>query len=63
MNNGENISAISYEQRTETIMNGARILETEIDGYGIKLVLDNGYVLNYDATDGGYSSWTIEQEK
>lgn len=56
------IKAVSYEEKTEKIMNGAKIVKTEIDGYGMKLVLDNGYVLDYDASDGGHSYWSIEKE-
>lgn len=56
------VKALSYEEKTEKIMNGAKIVKTEIDGYGIKLMLGNGYVLNYDASDGGNSCWSIEKE-
>lgn len=38
------------------------ILKAEVDGFGIKLVLDNGTTFYYDASDGGCSLWEIEKE-
>ena len=35
------------------------ILKAEVDGFGIKLVMDNDTTFYYDASDGGYSSWEI----
>lgn len=58
----DTLNVLSYEEKTEKIMNGAKIIKTEINGYGIKLVLDNGYMLDYDASDGGCSYWSIEKE-
>lgn len=38
------------------------ILKAEVDGFGVKLVLDNGTTFYYDASDGGYSLWEIAKE-
>lgn len=38
------------------------ILKAEVDGFGVRLVLDNGTTFDYDASDGGYSLWEIAKE-
>lgn len=38
------------------------ILKAEVDGFGIRLVLDNGTMFDYDASDGGCSLWEITKE-
>ena len=38
------------------------ILKAEVDGAGIRLVLDNGTTFDYDASDGGCSLWEITKE-
>ena len=42
---------------------GKTIQEIEITGYGITLVTTDGMRLEYNASDGGYSSWTIEKDE
>ena len=51
------------ESFDEAMMEGRRITEARIDGFGIKLVLDNEFVFEYDASDGGYSDWEIRRLK
>ena len=36
---------------------GKTILAAEVDGFGIKLVFDDGSIFNYSASDGGYSTY------
>lgn len=40
---------------------GKTISEIEVDGYGITLVTEDGCLLEYNASDGGYSSYEITQ--
>lgn len=35
------------------------IIKAEVDGFGIKLYLDDGNVFDYDSSDGGYSGWEV----
>ena len=44
-------------------MIGHTIEKLEVSGYGITLVTDNGLRFEYEASDGGYSTWyTYEEE-
>lgn len=47
----------------ENALIGAVIIDAEVDGYRIRLVLDNGKTFYYEATDGGYSCWDIEEKR
>lgn len=40
-------------------LQGKVIKSIEIDGNGIELVTEDGYCLEYSASDGGYSCWDI----
>lgn len=40
---------------------GETICAISIDGDGVFLETDGGYKLHYDASDGGYSCWSIEK--
>jgi len=44
---------------TNNALIGKKIINADVNGYGIRLELDNGSIFEYDATDGGYSSWEI----
>lgn len=46
----------------ELELQGKIIKSIDIDGHGILLATEDGYRLEYWASDGGYSSWSIEQE-
>lgn len=41
------------------VLIGKRIDEIEIDGFGILMTMDDGTVLDYVASDGGYSNYDI----
>lgn len=38
-------------------MIGKTIIGGYVDGFHIMLVFDDGAIFEYDASDGGYSSW------
>ena len=40
---------------------GKTVLFMDVDGYGITIEFTDGTVFNYMATDGGYSSWEIDE--
>lgn len=48
-----------YEEETRKELLGRIIKDVEIDGFGIRLELLGGKVLEYSASDGGYSCWEI----
>lgn len=48
---------------TEKALIGATIIDAEVSGYGIKLLLDSGKTLDYESSDGGYSCWEIAEEE
>lgn len=46
----------------ETKLIGKTIKTAEVNGYGIHIEFDDGSIFHYDATDGGYSSYGIEEK-
>lgn len=58
---GRNWKGRRMNEWEEAVLEGATIIKAEVDGYGIVLRLDNGYVFEYDATDGGYSTYSLEK--
>lgn len=44
----------------EEVLKDKKIKEIEITGAGITLLTEDGLLLNYIASDGGYSSWEIK---
>lgn len=46
----------------ENALVARKILKAEVDGFGVRLVLDNGTIFDYDASDGGCSLWEIVKE-
>lgn len=42
---------------------GKKIKEITIDGYSLFIVTEDGIELEYQASDGGYSSWEIKEVK
>lgn len=47
----------------EEVLVGRTILKAEVDGFVVRLVLDNGTTFEYEASDGGCSSWEIVKEE
>ncbi len=41
---------------------GRKIVKADVNGYGIELILDDGSIFLYDASDGGYSTYGFEDE-
>jgi len=48
-----------YEERTKKAIIGKKVVDLDINGFGIRLSLDDGTVLDYESSDGGYSCWGI----
>lgn len=48
---------------TEKALIGKKIINADVSGYGIRLELDDGSIFEYDASDGGYSSWEISNKE
>lgn len=46
----------------ENMLIGKKIKEIEVNGFEIHLVTEDGIVLDYSASDGGYSNWEIYDE-
>ena len=51
-----------YEKRTKEALEGRRIVKAEVDGFVVRLVLDDNSVFDYEASDGGYSCWELDHE-
>lgn len=44
-------------------LEGKKITKADINGFGIILRFDDGTTFYYDATDGGYSSYELEESE
>lgn len=42
---------------------GKKIKDIDVNGYGVVLTLENGTQLIYEATDGGFSTYRIINDK
>ena len=51
---------MTYEEETSQKIVGKTIGKAEITGHGVDLWFTDGTVLNYSASDGGYSSWSVK---
>ena len=49
--------ASKHEAETNQRLRGRTIKKAKVTGHGIDLVLDDGSIFEYNASDGGYSSW------
>ena len=45
----------------ESDLIGKTIKAIDIDGYGLLITFSDGTILEYDASDGGYSCWGITE--
>lgn len=52
-----------HETDTSKLLVEKTIRRAEVTGYGVKLVMSDGTVLDYDSSDGGYSTWTVYKIK
>lgn len=50
---------MTYSEETNKRLVGRTILQADVNGHGMTLVLDNGVRLEYFASDGGYSCWEL----
>jgi len=48
---------------TNKALIGKKIINADVNGDGIRLELDDGSIFEYDASDGGYSSWEISNKE
>ena len=49
----------NYARKTANALIGKRIKALELDGSYVRLTCDDNTVLDYSASDGGYSCWTV----
>ena len=52
-----------YQTRVQKQLIGKTISSAEIDGFGLNLKFTDGSELDYNATDGGYSTFEITEPK
>lgn len=52
-----------YQTRVQEQLTGKTISSAEIDGFGINHKFTDGTELDYNATDGGYSTFDITELK
>lgn len=48
-----------YAYKTANALVGKKIRALELNGHYVHLTCADGTVLDYDASDGGYSCWTV----
>lgn len=42
---------------------GKEIIGASVDGFGVELTLSDGTVFNYEASDGGMSTWSVSKKE
>jgi hypothetical protein len=52
-----------YEAKTKAFLIGKTIKDVQIDGYCFVLKFTDNSRIEYYASDGGYSSWSIQEAK
>lgn len=52
-----------YQLEIEQKLIGRKIVEAYVDGFNVCLTLDDGYEFEYSATDGGYSTFSVERKE
>ena len=50
---------MSYEENTNKWLAGRTIKNADVDGHGILLEFEDGSILDYKSSDGGYSCWSM----
>lgn len=50
-----------YTKKIKKALLGKKIKEIHIDGYGIEIITEDNLRFEYNATDGGYSSYGVEK--
>ena len=53
---------MTYVEITNRWLIGKTIKRADISGYAMVLEFEDGSRLDYDASDGGYSSWGMEPD-
>ena len=51
----------TYAEKVNAALVGKKIVKADVSGFGATLWFDDGTYLNYDATDGGYSTFGIHE--
>ena len=46
----------------EKILIGKTVKEVDINGFEVYIIFTDGTIFDYEASDGGYSSWDIVAE-
>lgn len=49
--------------RSPSILIGKTIKAIVVTGYNVEIETEDGFKFNYDASDGGYSSWDCYKEE
>lgn len=52
---------MTYAEETSQKIVGKTIAKAEITGHGVDLTFTDGTMLDYCASDGGYSSWSVRK--
>ena len=59
---GKSLTDVFNKQVLDNLI-GKTIVGAKVDGFEVKLILDNGKVFKYYASDAGYSTWSISKQK
>lgn len=52
---------MTYAEKTNCWLAGKTIKKADVDGHGVCLDFEDGSSLTYNASDGGYSCWSMKQ--
>jgi len=52
-----------YQTRVQKQLIGKTISSADIDGFGITLIFTDGTKFDYEASDGGYSTFSLSKLK
>lgn len=52
-----------YEEKTIKFLIGKTIKDVEINGFCFNITFTDNSKIDYDASDGGYSSWEMREAK
>ena len=51
-----------FEQKTNEALIGKTIKSAEVNGHSVIITFEDGTEFYYDASDGGYSCWSVKKD-
>lgn len=51
-----------FERNTNAALAGKTVASADVSGHAVRLKFTDGTKFDYDASDGGYSCWSVEKD-